>query len=118
MHFTAGYTAVYCRYLGRCYADCPNDIPVDGNLFQCFRQSCTHAYALTRSSAQTLVNAAFPIRQPIDEFLKGFINSPEHHIDAYCAKPAIFNQDRMTHGSLRTERDSGLPDMPECLPLA
>ncbi len=85
-------------YLGRCDDDCRRDVAVAPGLVRCFSPACRHAYAVTRAGAHVLVANAFPMDRVCgDKIYKALIR--DGRLTAYCAKPALFHQDRENLGS-------------------
>ena len=85
-------------YLGRCDDDCGRDVAIAPGLVRCFTPACRHAYAVTRAGAEVLVANAFPLDRVCgDKIYKALIRDGQ--LRAYCAKPALFFQDRENLGS-------------------
>nr|QBK87093.1 MAG: glycosyltransferase family 25 [Marseillevirus LCMAC103] len=93
-------------YLGRCSDLCCHDVEAAAGVVRCTAPFCRHAYAVTRRGAATIVANTLPMdRLPGDKMYANLIR--DGALRAYCAKPALFFQDREAFASTlgNTERE-------------
>jgi GR25 family glycosyltransferase involved in LPS biosynthesis len=95
-------------YLGRCWDACTQDIPVSPTLVKCFQPLCRHAIAFTRRGAERVLEMTLPIHtSPGDRMISALIET--YQLNAYCAKPGIFVQDRVKFDSSLRIKTSDTP---------
>ena len=105
-------------YLGKCYCECGTFAKVDHDLYSTSGALCLHAYMVSRTGAQKLLNLVEK-RVPTDPIdLVYYNNSMTGKIRAGAFHPSLFTQDAETHQSnLRSTWQANLNLSNECARL-
>lgn len=82
---------------GRCWDDCTRSIKISDYIYRVYYPKCRHAYGVSRSGANKIINNTIPMTNNGDEMIGKLIS--DGYIICYAISPTIFNQNREKLGS-------------------
>ena len=89
-------------YLGRCYDDCRKPQKIVGPsklLVEAKRPLCLHAYVLTKSGAQKVLDSLWPMKNNVDKVVSELSRGDNKILKAYVRSPSLFNTETKAFAS-------------------